>query len=150
MARISNRIFVGLPLCTVLSDFAYVGRNRTYIRYCVEHARTAIKAAITLRFVPSILKPFFSFLAGCLTIRIVVLFFVNLRRGKKGTSKFLAPIIEERRRMMQYPDFKKPVDFLQWLMESAQDDEARTDNLCARMLLLNFASIHTTSIVKSR
>ena len=59
----------------------------------------------------------------------------------------LGPIIEERRRMMQHPDYKPPVDFLQWLIKSAEGDETGTGHLCARIQVLNFASIHTTSIV---
>lgn len=49
---------------------------------------------------------------------------------------------------MEDPDYKKPVDFLQWLIEAAQGDEQKTGHLCARIQVLNFASIHTTSIVQ--
>ena len=78
---------------------------------------------------------------------LVSLFFVGIRNGKKITREMLSPVIEERREMMQDPDYKKPVDFLQWLMDFAEGDEQRTGHLCARIQLLNFASIHTTSIV---
>jgi hypothetical protein len=42
----------------------------------------------------------------------VALCFVDLRRGKEGFRKLLSPVIEERRRKMQYPDYKKPVNTL--------------------------------------
>jgi hypothetical protein len=77
---------------------------------------------------------------------LVSLLFVGIRNGKKVTTEMLSPVIEERRKMMQDPDYKKPVDFLQWLMDFAQGDEQRTGHLCARIQVLNFASIHTTSI----
>ena len=74
-------------------------------------------------------------------------------------KRFIGPIIEERRRLMQNPDYEKPVhftlvlltqvDFLQWLIDSAEGSEATINALCMRISLINFSSIHTTSIVKS-
>lgn len=85
--------------------------------------------------------------------------FPGLRRGVIATKRFIGPIIEERRLLMRDPDYKKPVqstlalliqiDFLQWLIDSAEGTEAATDALCMRIAVLNFSSIHTTSIVTS-
>jgi hypothetical protein len=36
---------------------------------------------------------------------------------------------------------------IQWLMNSATGIEAETETLIARMLLINFAALHTTTIV---
>lgn len=54
--------------------------------------------------------------------------------------------------------YKKPVleviyncsykdDAIQWLMDSAKGIEARTEYLTSRILMLNFGSMHTTSMV---
>jgi hypothetical protein len=47
-----------------------------------------------------------------LMISIVVRLFRDIQKGETASYKFLAPIIEERRRMMKYPDFQKPVKSL--------------------------------------
>lgn len=60
--------------------------------------------------------------------------------------RYIAPIIEDRQKMMDTEGYKKPTDFLQWLMDSAQGIETRSDCLASRVLLINFASIHTTTI----
>jgi hypothetical protein len=53
----------------------------------------------------------------CVNGRIVLrLFFPSLARGKAAFEKFLTPIIEERKRQMQFSDFKKPV--LAWIVIS--------------------------------
>ena len=38
-------------------------------------------------------------------------------------------------------------DLIQWLLDSAKGDEARTDNLTSRVLMVNFGAIHTTAVV---
>jgi len=124
IARVSNRIFVGLPLC----------RNKEYLQHAVGHAVNVIKAATVLRFLPEFLKP------------IVILLFRDLHRGQKVAHRYIAPIIEDRQKMMDTEGYKKPTDFLQWLMDSAQGIETRSDCLASRVLLINFASIHTTTI----
>src|SRR5271156_2624465 len=80
-----------------------------------------------------------------LTSSLVALAFMGIKRGKKVTREMLFPIIEERRKMMHDPDYKKPVDLLQWLIDSAKGDEQKPGHICARIQVLNFASIHTTS-----
>jgi len=73
--------------------------------------------------------------------------------------KYLGPMIEDRRRNVGVEGCKKPVvilrefisddkvDLLQWLMDTAKGEETRTDRLIARLLAVNFASIHTASLV---
>jgi hypothetical protein len=61
---------------------------------------------------------------------------------------------------MEYPGYKKPVyrvpnlrvnamqdDLLQSLIDSAKGRETETEYICRRLVLLNFASIHTVSMV---
>jgi hypothetical protein len=59
VARISNRVFVGLPLCTFLLFFPYLGRNKDYLHYAVEHATNVVQVGSIIRFLPEILKPYF-------------------------------------------------------------------------------------------
>ena len=39
---------------------------------------------------------------------------------------------------------------IQWLMDSAQGNEKKTENLVSRILMVNFAAVHTTAIVSLR
>ena len=36
---------------------------------------------------------------------------------------------------------------IQWLLDSARGIERETENIVSRMLLINFAALHTTTIV---
>lgn len=85
---------------------------------------------------------------------------MGLRNARKVAYKHLTPMIEERRRILKEngEEDKKPVllllsvliqnDFLQWLMDYAKGIEARPDYLALRMQLINFASIHSTTVVR--
>lgn len=91
-----------------------------------------------------------------------------VQRGIQTGLKHLKPIIEDRKTKIENsgPDYPgKPVtsisffskntnlidkrknDALSWLMDEAKDEERSTYNLALRVLTLNFAAIHTTSMV---
>ena len=62
VSRASNRIFVGLPLCTWLLSLEYcvlsfAGRNSDYVDLNVQFTIDVMKTAVILRMVPEILKP---------------------------------------------------------------------------------------------
>ena len=62
VGRASNRIFVGLPLCTWLLSFKYyvlnfAGRSSDYVDLNVQFTIDVIKTAFILRMVPAFLKP---------------------------------------------------------------------------------------------
>jgi cytochrome P450 len=77
----------------------------------------------------------FSLIGKCLT---------HVKRSQRKAEQFLAPIIEER---YQLPSEERPNDMLSWLMEDAVGEEREPRNLTLRTLLVNFAAIHTTSMV---
>jgi len=63
---------------------------------------------------------------------------------QRKAEKYLVPIIEER---YQLPPEERPNDMLSWLMEDAIGEEKDPRNLTLRVLVVNFAAIHTTSMV---
>ena len=63
---------------------------------------------------------------------------------RKKAARHLVPIIEERYRL---PPDERPNDLLSWLMEDAVGEEKDPHNLTLRVLVANFAAIHTTSAV---
>ncbi|GJJ07762.1 hypothetical protein Clacol_001967 [Clathrus columnatus] len=74
----------------------------------------------------------------------------KLSKSVAIAAKHLGPVIKERQDKIDayghdYPE--KPVDILSWLMEEAVGEERSIENLTKRILSLNFAAVHTTSMV---
>ena len=63
---------------------------------------------------------------------------------RKKAARHLVPIIEER---YSLPPDERPNDFLSWLMEDAVGEEKDPHNLTLRVLGVNFAATHSTSLV---
>ncbi|ESK83522.1 cytochrome p450 [Moniliophthora roreri MCA 2997] len=132
VVRTSNRMLVGLPLCR---DPDYCDLN---INFTVS---VAISSALISLF-PEALHP------------IVGRIFTKREHFFGRAMKHLGPIIEERLKMQQeygkeWPD--KPNDYISWLidlMEYAAEDwqKGLVEDLVLRVLAVNFAAIHTTSM----
>src|ERR1700679_1598900 len=77
-------------------------------------------------------------------LRIIGKCLTHVKKSQRKAEKFLVPIIEERYRL---PPEERPNDMLTWLMEDAVGEERDPRNLTLRILVVNFAAIHTTSRV---
>ncbi|KAF3762804.1 hypothetical protein M406DRAFT_99177 [Cryphonectria parasitica EP155] len=138
IGRVTNRIFVGLPLC----------RDERLLKNGIAYAQDVPLSSMLLRLPWGPLRPLLA-LAFTLPNRI-------------HTNRFYALLRDEiRRRLREYdaqqsnPDTEKkaagsvPNDFLQWSIQQARESSdpylARVDTLAGRILLLNFAAIHTSS-----
>ncbi|KAF8185937.1 cytochrome P450, partial [Pholiota molesta] len=126
VGRASNRIFVGLPLC----------KNPDYIKLNVQFTVDVIQSGIILRLMPKLLRP------------VVNLLISNIPKRKKDALKHLVPLIQARReeRTAKGDQAAKPVDLLTWLMDEANADESTDEALTTRLLTVNFAAIHTSSM----
>ncbi|EKM50979.1 uncharacterized protein PHACADRAFT_262885, partial [Phanerochaete carnosa HHB-10118-sp] len=127
VARTSARIFVGLPLC----------RNQEFLDIAVNYTTDVVKTGLILNMVPVPLKPIVNRLIN------------KVDKTVDRTYALLSSTIDERRRMMEqygddWPD--KPNDLLQWLMEAAEGVEREPRALAARLLVVCFAAIHTSSL----
>ncbi|KAI0084548.1 cytochrome P450 [Irpex rosettiformis] len=127
VARASGRIFVGVPVC----------RNDEYLDTSI---------AYTMKIVISgkILSMFPSFLRG-----LVAKALATRKTSVSQILKHVSPIIEERRKDMElYGDdwADKPNDMIQWILDSPQGQAETIPQLAQRLLALNFASIHTSSM----
>ncbi|SJL14131.1 uncharacterized protein ARMOST_17586 [Armillaria ostoyae] len=129
VCRASNRMFVGLPLC----------RNRDYIKLNINYTVNVMACAHIIRLFPSILKP------------IVGSIFTPRRHAAAKMENFLGQTIRERLHQddvhgKDWPG--KPNDLLSWLIDATEGhSERRTvQDFIVRMLGLNFAAIHTTSM----
>nr|BAK09398.1 cytochrome P450 [Postia placenta] len=127
VVRTSNRVFIGLPLCR---DADWCALNKQFTIDCFQGA-----AIISL--FPKFLKP------------IAARFLTNVPKSVRRGQRHLEPIILERFRMMEehgsdWAD--KPNDMLQWLMDDARGEARGVRPLVLRLLSVNIAAIHTTSI----
>ncbi|KAF9458999.1 cytochrome P450 [Collybia nuda] len=128
VCRVNHRVFVGLPLC----------RNTSYCNINIENTTNIIVGAAILNLFPKFLKPVIGRLMSKVT----------------GTQRrllvHLKPLIEERKRLIEefgpsYPD--KPNDMLTWLMDAAPPGLERTsESFVLRLLTVNFAALHSTSM----
>jgi cytochrome P450 len=66
-------------------------------------------------------------------------------RKQKLGQQLIAPLINERLEMKKD---EMPQDMLSWLIQAAPSHELNVAELTRRVLTLNFAAIHTTSIVR--
>ncbi|KAJ8454435.1 hypothetical protein ONZ51_g13027 [Trametes cubensis] len=126
VARASNRVFVGLPAC----------RDRKYLDLAIGFTLDVNRDRATISMFPSFMKPFIG--------RIVGSSAKNVRRA----IPILKPIMDERRRMLEkfgkdWPD--KPNDMIQWIMDEGLSRNNTDQEMVQRVLLVNFAAIHTSS-----
>ncbi|KAF9047874.1 cytochrome P450 [Panaeolus papilionaceus] len=127
VGRISNRTFVGKPLC----------QNKEYVDLNVKFANGAVMASLLLRLVPSYLKPLLNY------------FISDIPNLLRRNTEFVGPIIHARRQAMleKGVDYEgKPMDLLSWLIDLARGDDATDEQLTLRMLFVNFGAIHTSSM----
>ncbi|KAJ7041790.1 cytochrome P450 [Mycena alexandri] len=127
VARVSNRIFVGLPLC----------RNKTYLQNNVQFTLDVVRSSQRIVLFPKFLQPF---VASLIT---------NRNKSFATAVKLLGPTIEDRlsKEREMGPDWPgKPNDFISWLLETAEGEERTAPALVLRILNTNFAAIHTSSM----
>ncbi|KAK0435069.1 cytochrome P450 [Armillaria borealis] len=129
VCRASNRMFVGLPLC----------RNREYIKLNINYTIEIFTFARIINLLPTVLKMLLSPI------------FTPRRRAISKAEKFLGETIRER--MHQQNVFGKdwpgkPNDLVSWLLDITYGDDKRRSvkDHCSRVLGLNMAAIHTTSM----
>ncbi|KAJ0122972.1 ent-kaurene oxidase [Diaporthe amygdali] len=130
VAKVSGRIFIGPELCR---SEKYID---TAIKYTIEVVG-AVQAITEMGFWHRTLN------AGAHPAVKTV------RAREKAADAFLRPIVEGRKKAQKVdPDFQKPDDLLQWLLDDGQDKfgEKGSKELASIQLGLTFAAIHTTSM----
>jgi len=130
ISRAMNRLFVGIPLC----------RKQDYLDSLVEFATRTSRAGQLIDMFPWFLKGIVS--------KIVL----NRDEALGKVITDVGPIFKERQERLrelgnQWID--RPNDAIQWVTEAALPD-ASIEDLCLRILFLNFASIHTTSMTMTQ
>ncbi|KAK7061206.1 cytochrome P450 [Favolaschia claudopus] len=127
VARTSNRVFVGLPLC----------RDQKYLDLILNYTVTVFTRGTLIGLLPSFLKP----ILGPL---------ISTRKSSlRHALKFLQPLIDERLAKddecgSDWPG--RPHDLVSWLIDVAEGEERTTSALTLRVLATNMAAIHNTSM----
>lgn len=128
VCRTSNRYFVGLPLCR---EQGYRSLNETFTVNIVARAR------ITNCF-PKFLRPF------------IATYLTTSRRDIARSIRYLGPTIEARIAQAKRPESEQgelPNDLISWLIESSTHEGQRNlREIAIRVLVINFAAIHTSSM----
>jgi cytochrome P450 len=128
--RTANRLLVGVPLC----------RNEEYLQMSIKYTVDVFGGADKLRAWPDFLKP------------AVTYFVTNVRERQKIARKHLIPYIKERLQEEDQIAEKglqntKPADSLRWVIDAAPNAQERDpERIMYRLLHLNVAAVHTTSV----
>ncbi|KAL2354368.1 cytochrome P450 [Cryomyces antarcticus] len=135
VTRTSNRLIVGLPLC----------RNAAYLRAIKAFAQSfAIHSSVIRVLIPDLLKPLLAPLVA-----------IPTQLNSRKCNKFVIPLVQERlaamKRKQADPELKyeEPNDLVQWILNytGAREQAAESEpaNVAARIVILNFAAIHTST-----
>ncbi|KAI0774403.1 cytochrome P450 [Fomes fomentarius] len=127
IARASNRAFVGLPVC----------RNQEFLDLAIAFTITVIKDRVIINLVPKPLKTLVGHLIS------------STNKSVARAYGYLKPVIAERKaKMAEHGDDweDKPNDMLQWLLDEAASRKSADLGVTQRVLLINFAAIHTSSM----
>ncbi|KAH9992044.1 cytochrome P450 [Russula vinacea] len=127
VCRTTNRVFVGVPLC----------RDHDYLNLNIGFAANLLKSGMIISLFPKPLK------------RIVSRMLSNLPSQIQQEIEFIRPMVDERfAKMEEYGEDwdDKPNDLLMWLMDEAKGVERSAEGLARRLLTVNLASIHSTSL----
>ncbi|KAK7686504.1 hypothetical protein QCA50_010102 [Cerrena zonata] len=127
VARVSSRVFVGLPMC----------HDKDYINLAVMHTREISRVRQAMNWLPQFMKP------------IAAHYMIDTKHGLSIGMKLLKPVIQERLDQMHkygtdWP--QKPNDMLQWVIEEITDQGKNIDHIIPYILFFNFVAIHSSSI----
>ncbi|KAF9229083.1 cytochrome P450 [Gyrodon lividus] len=124
--RTSNRIFVGNSICQS-PDFADVQSK---------FAMQVVLRASLVNFFPKLMHP------------IIGRILTNTPSSLRRCEDLLKSIVDERLKNMKKsgdnsPDL--PDDMITWLIQVSKPEDRNLRSICLRILVLNFASLHTTA-----
>ncbi|KAH0586946.1 hypothetical protein H2248_005777 [Termitomyces sp. 'cryptogamus'] len=127
VAQTFNRILVGPDLC----------RDTAYNAVSIQFASNVMFTSLIINLFPRFLHP----LVG----RICSKFGSNLPKAISLTRS----LVEKRRALMRSRDLTEEemnTDFLWWFLATATGEQATTESLATRILVVNAATIHTSSM----
>ncbi|OOQ86347.1 putative cytochrome P450 [Penicillium brasilianum] len=132
VTRVGARIFIGDDLC----------REEKWLKASIDYTKNIFLTIALLRPFPDFLHPIVGRMLP--SSRSLDRQLVHIK------DQVLGPLIEKRRRMEagSNPSYKKPDDFLQWMMDLAKTEkESHPHNLAHRLLgITSMAVVHTSAM----
>lgn len=135
VARLSNRLLVGMPLC----------RNEKFLKANAAFAQDVINCVIANQLIPNVLKPALMPIAA-----------LPNHYHYRQTRKYIMPVIKQRMKDIdekeKNPDSKVhiPEDYFTWHIRLAKSEgklrESEPDFISRAVLGIEFAALHTTSL----
>lgn len=128
VAKVSGRVFVGPELC----------HNQDYLDAGINYTMELMNAHRAIKNMRPWLRPLLA-----PRLREVQL----LRKREKQAAEFFRPVVQARLEAQKNPDYQRPDDMLQWLLNRSEDyNITSTAHLAKLQLGITFAAIHTTSL----
>ncbi|KAJ3547020.1 hypothetical protein NMY22_g1817 [Coprinellus aureogranulatus] len=112
------------------------GRNRGYVKACVDYAVNVFILAYFLPLFPAFFRPFVNWLIS------------PIPRQYRQVKEYYQPFLDERKKAKEElgDQYEQPSTLLMWLADIADEYKRGDRDVVLRMLGVNFGSIHTTSI----
>lgn len=132
VARLSATVFVGKPAC----------HDEAWLEASTKYAEQATITVFILKTMPVFLRPIVSL--------VLPSYWAASAWVRKGVE-ILVPIIQARRNAEKTDsstpeDFQRPKDFLQGMIDTANDHDGDSEKLACRALIMGLASIHLTTL----
>lgn len=121
VAKASNRVFVGVPLC----------RDPGWLSVVIDGAVSVVKTATFINLFPILLRNLVGRLVSRKTSRL------------QRASVLAKDVIEAH---LNKEDKTEKTDFLDWLISVAPPEEHNVKDITRRIVAINFAAIHTSSL----
>ncbi|KAG8752467.1 hypothetical protein FRC14_007003 [Serendipita sp. 396] len=121
VAKASNRVFVGLPLC----------RDKEWLSLVIDGAVSCIKTAAIINLFPEFMHP----IVGPLISKV--------QSRKRKAAELARYLIDDRLKLA--PE-DRPDDYISWLLSAAPPEEQNAEDITQRIISTNFAAIHTSSL----
>lgn len=123
VARVSNNAFTGQLFC----------RNEEYLENAIAYAQGVVISAEIIRLFPAWMKPYVARLTP-------------FRKMQKRAQELMGPLVQKRLDTNWDEEKEKPNDMIQILIDAAPPVERTMPQIVERMMTLNMASIHTTTM----
>lgn len=126
IAQVSGRVFVGPELC----------EDPFYLDCATNYTLDMIDSVTATKKIRPWLRPFLA--SRTPEMR-------RLHQKEKDLIEYLRPIIKQRQEAAKDPNWEKPDDMSQWLLDRSAGDKLPVAEYARIQLSLIFAAIHTTS-----
>lgn len=129
IAKVSGRVFVGPELC----------RSEEYMDMAINYTMEVVKAQRAI----NVMKPWQRILFGNSVPEVK-----TLHERLRTSKEYIKPVIATRKKAAaEDPDFRKPDDILQWILDDGHKfGNQEDDDVIDAQLGLTFAAIHTTTM----